>query len=196
MMIEIYKSLEDFYTPKNRKMILETNELILSIEQNDHDVDIKSWFFKSKLSMIWNLSNMRLCQISRKIFIHLGQISRYTILYRKLKKIFSESLGITLLNHYRKTEQRTRTDKDWSFKVLALKITKLVWDWKDFCFPASTRENQSSSALSFSSLTSKSSQSYNYSIWNWRLNYWSIANISIQVGPFVDYARMLETRQF
>jgi hypothetical protein len=27
------------------------------------------------------------------------------------------------------------------------------------------------------------------------LNYWSIANISVQLGPFVDYTRVLETRQ-
>jgi len=33
-----------------------------------------------------------------------------------------------------------------------------VWDWKDLSFSASTRENQSSLGLSFSSLTSKSSQ--------------------------------------
>jgi len=69
-------------------MLLETDELISSIEQDDHDVGIKSWFFNSKLSMIWNLSNMRLWQIFRKTFIPLGQISltehyteHYTLLY-------------------------------------------------------------------------------------------------------------------
>jgi hypothetical protein len=47
----------------------------------------------------------------------------------EIKTIFSESLGITLLNHYRKTEQRTKTDKDWSSKVLALKITGKIFIW-------------------------------------------------------------------
>jgi hypothetical protein len=96
----------------------------------------------------------------------------------EIKIIFSESLGITLLNHYRKTEQRTKTDKDWSSKVLALNITRKIFIW-DVLFLLDLQVFATSKW---------------FCIWNCRLNY-SIANISIQSRPFVDYTRVLETRQ-
>jgi hypothetical protein len=96
----------------------------------------------------------------------------------EIKTIFSESLGITLLNHYRKTEQRTKTDKDWSSKVLALNITRKIFIW-DVLFLLDLQVFATSKW---------------FCIWNCRLNY-SIANISIQSRPFVDYTRVLETRQ-
>jgi hypothetical protein len=96
----------------------------------------------------------------------------------EIKTIFCESLGITLLNHYRKTEQRTKTDKDWSSKVLALKITGKIFIW----------------AVLFLLDLQVFATSKWFCIWNCRLNY-SIANISIQSRPFVDYTRVLETRQ-
>jgi hypothetical protein len=96
----------------------------------------------------------------------------------EIKTIFCESLGITLLNHYRKTEQRTKTDKDWSSKVLALNITRKIFIW-DVLFLLDLQVFATSKW---------------FCIWNCRLNY-SIANISIQSRPFVDYTRVLETRQ-
>jgi hypothetical protein len=57
---------------------------------------------------------------------------------------------------------------------------------KDLSISASTRENQSSfwSVLFLLDLQVFAASKW-FWIWNCRLNYWSIANISIQVGPFV-----------
>ena len=46
-----------------------------------------------------------------------------------IANISIQSRSFSWLNLYRKTKQRAKTDEDRSFKVLALKITKLLWDW-------------------------------------------------------------------